>query len=279
MRIGISLFILGVVGCVGSVSPSGAEREAKPLLEAAEGEGIRLTPTPLPALERVPETEAAFVTGEVPEGLLADVLDDLAAQASVQREAIQVVRAEAVVWNDGSLGCPQPGLMYTQALVEGYRVVLEVDGESYAYHANDRGRFFLCEGGVAKVEPPPGLVEDEGEMTPRAGVPLGLQRFVDQALADLAERLAIEAAQIEVVEVKEVVWPDASLGCPQPGMAYIQVPFDGLLIRLRVGERVYAYHSGGGRDPFLCDPAVTQKDTPPQLDLEDLITPPPSTDP
>jgi hypothetical protein len=38
-------------------------------------------------------------------------------------EALAVVRAEAVTWEDGSLVCPQPGMMYTQALEEGHWVM------------------------------------------------------------------------------------------------------------------------------------------------------------
>jgi hypothetical protein len=70
---------------------------------------------------------------------------------------------------------------------------------------------------------------------------------------DLAGRLRIDPAEVEVVEVEAVVWPDGSLGCPQPDMAYVQVQKEGSLIRLRVGKSLYDYHSGGGRDPFLCE--------------------------
>jgi hypothetical protein len=110
-------------------------------------------------------------------------------------------------------------------------------------------------------------------MTPTASVSQGLQRFVDLAVADLAQRLDVGTDQIEVIEVQEVVWPDAGLGCPQPGMRYRQVPQDGLLIRLGVEERVYDYHSGGGRDPFLCEQTFKAPKTTP-LDLDDFVTPP-----
>jgi hypothetical protein len=76
---------------------------------------------------------------------------------------------------------------------------------------------------------------------------------VEQAKDDLARRLSIEVGRIELLEIQQVVWPDSGLGCPQPGMVYTQVQQDGLLIRLRVGEVVYNYHSGGGRPPFLCE--------------------------
>jgi hypothetical protein len=38
-----------------------------------------------------------------------------------------VVQAEAVTWPDGALGCPEPGIVYTQALVPGYWVVVEAE--------------------------------------------------------------------------------------------------------------------------------------------------------
>jgi hypothetical protein len=80
----------------------------------------------------------------------------------------------------------------------------------------------------------------------------GLQKFVTQAKEDLAKRLSIPMDQIELVELQSVVWPDKGLGCPQPGMVYPQVQVDGLLIRFSVGGRIYEYHGGGSRPPFLC---------------------------
>jgi hypothetical protein len=75
---------------------------------------------------------------------------------------------------------------------------------------------------------------------------------VSEAIADLAGRLGVAPAQIEVVRVEAVVWPDGSLGCPQPGMLYPQVLQDGMRIRLAVAGVIYQYHSGERRAPFLC---------------------------
>ena len=76
--------------------------------------------------------------------------------------------------------------------------------------------------------------------------------LVGIAIADLADRLGIDESTITVVSFDAVVWPDGSLGCPQPGMEYIQVLVDGSLIVLSVEGREYRYHSGAGRAPFLC---------------------------
>src|SRR5262245_58078822 len=51
----------------------------------------------------------------------------------------------------------------------------------------------------------------------------GPQALIEIAKVDLAQRLSIPASQIKAIETNEVFWPDASLGCPQPGMAYSQV--------------------------------------------------------
>jgi hypothetical protein len=84
--------------------------------------------------------------------------------------------------------------------------------------------------------------------------PEPLEPLVRHAVADLARRLSIDAARIVVVDARSVAWPDSSLGCPRPGMMYLQVLQDGVQIRLRVGRKEYAYHSGGRAAPFLCGP-------------------------
>jgi hypothetical protein len=105
--------------------------------------------------ERVPPTEVTTpVTGEVPTELLNAILSELAKRMGVMPEKIVVIQAQAIVWNDGSLGCPQPGVMYTQALVKGYWVILEVDETKFDYRVTDTGYFFLCENGLSPIPPP-----------------------------------------------------------------------------------------------------------------------------
>jgi hypothetical protein len=83
---------------------------------------------------------------------------------------------------------------------------------------------------------------------------------VIQARADLAERKSVSPEAIELLEIKDVVWRDASLGCPRPGKVYPQVMKEGFLIRLRLEKRVYRYHGGQGGAPFLCEsPAPTAR--------------------
>jgi len=132
--------------------------------ESGSGESSADTPTPtgqalrstvratelIPVIPSDPVTPGDLsppVTGEVPASLLEDIRADLAQRSGVTQEAILVIRDQAVTWSDGSLGCPQPGIFYTQALVPGYWVVLQVGEKQYDYRASQSGYFFLCEGG------------------------------------------------------------------------------------------------------------------------------------
>jgi len=61
-------------------------------------------------------------------------VQDAADRAGIDPADVEVVTNEAVTWSDGSLGCPQEGQFYTQALVEGYRIVVEAGTETFEYH-------------------------------------------------------------------------------------------------------------------------------------------------
>ena len=64
-----------------------------------------------------------LVIGDVPDDFLDRLIADAIERSGVDDNGIFVDRAESVVWNNGSLGCPEPGGLYTQALVDGYHVV------------------------------------------------------------------------------------------------------------------------------------------------------------
>ena len=98
----------------------------------------RKAPQPLPA-----PREATSITGEVPDTLLEKVRRDLAQRLGHER--IQVRRAVAVVWPDGAMGCPRPGMVYTQATIDGYHVIFEAEGRRWDYRLNQRGGFQRCE--------------------------------------------------------------------------------------------------------------------------------------
>lgn len=86
---------------------------------------------------------------------------DLAMRVDVRESDIKVVEAKDVTWPDGSLGCPEEGMVYTQAVVEGGQVLLAVDGRLYDYRVDSDDNVFLCSSdekdGGREFLPPPGF--------------------------------------------------------------------------------------------------------------------------
>jgi hypothetical protein len=102
--------------------------------------------TPLPtSTPQMPRVES-----QVPEAILSPVLNEAARLGNVSPQQLVIVRAEAVVWNDGSFGCPEPGMAYTQALVNGYWVVIKAAGKTYDFRAARDGNFRLCPEGSGR---------------------------------------------------------------------------------------------------------------------------------
>jgi hypothetical protein len=130
----------------------------------------------------------------------------------------------------------------------------------------------------AQAEPATSFPTQEPEMDDaQADQPTpisGMESLIEKAKEDLAQQLSIPIAQINLVKADEVVWPDASLGCPQPGMKYKQVPEDGALIILQAEGKVYEYHTGGSRGLFLCEKVLKDPYTPSQIDITKLTPAP-----
>ena len=194
---------------------------------------FRLTQTPPPGLERVETTESEPVTGEVPIKILNDILADLSECTGAKADKIKIIRSEAVVWNDGSLGCPKPGEFYIQMMINGYWVVLEVEGVEYDYRVSDKGSFKLCEGN--NTPPNTSTTADEQTINP----------LVAQAKADLADRLKVSTDQIELLKVVQAKWPYDSIGCLLPNGVNIDTSTPGYQILLNANDEQYMYHTDG----------------------------------
>jgi hypothetical protein len=79
------------------------------------------------------------------------------------------------------------------------------------------------------------------------------RKFVIVSKEDLAERLNVGIGQVRFMSIQAVVWPDASLGCPQPGMMYAQVLTPGYRIILKVDGQEYFYHTDEEDALMLCE--------------------------
>jgi hypothetical protein len=117
---------------------------AAALLVACGNEGgAREEPTMTPTGSTSPSSGPASRPPQ--SGPVDQAIADLARRLGVDPGQVSVVSSDEVTWRDGSLGCPEPGKYYTQALIEGTRIVLEARGKQYHYHSGGARSPFLCE--------------------------------------------------------------------------------------------------------------------------------------
>ncbi len=155
---------------------------------------------------------------------------DLASRMGVAVEDVQMMEFQAVDWPDSSLGCPEPGKMYLQVITPGYRVVLQAAGQTYEYHTNQGNRAVLCEKGATGL--------------PSSKLRLGeLRSVVERARNDLAHKLGVEPAAIQVVEALPILQVEQPAPCPEAG----QLVGGGseYQIVLTAGGTTYVYRARG----------------------------------
>ncbi len=132
----------------GETQENGFPDQRQPTDTPVGPEGGQDIPEPTPTRNDLPEQvpeDLPPVTGEAPEDVLSPIIADVAERTGAEPAEIEVLRSQSITWNDGSLGCPKPGMVYTQALVESYWVVLSYQGQEFDYRVNEHEAFFLCE--------------------------------------------------------------------------------------------------------------------------------------
>ena len=75
---------------------------------------------------------------------------------------------------------------------------------------------------------------------------------LDFSKQDLAKRLGLEVDTIKVSGATPVNWRSGALGCPKPGVNYMDVLVPGIRIIFRVGNEIYRYHAIPNGQPFYC---------------------------
>ena len=133
------LFLGGAVsaGVTADTSPS------RPVL--AREAGIA-PPHRIPdALSDTPPPQGTPVaTADIPKSVRRAVVADAAKRFKVAESAVVLARAEQVTWGDGSLGCAEPGMVYTQNLVSGYVIVAKTAAGELRYHTDSREQARAC---------------------------------------------------------------------------------------------------------------------------------------
>jgi hypothetical protein len=141
------IFSLTFLGGVVSAGAAESTLPSRPVLPRDVGVA---PPTRIPdALTESPQPQGTPVaTAEIPKAVRRAVVSDAAKRFNVAESAVVLVRAEQVTWSDGSLGCFERGVFYTQNLVPGYLVVAKTSAGELAYHTDARSQAKSCGTGL-----------------------------------------------------------------------------------------------------------------------------------
>lgn len=150
----VALLALAGAACAGGEPPTGIAPPKQ-----------RIPPPPAPQPEGQPVT-----TAEVPREVRRTVVADAARRLGVDENAVVLTDAERVTWRDSSLGCAEPGMNYSQALVPGFRITAKSAEGGYRYHTDMTGNLAVCDAGLGRREhSDPGTAPKPVE--PRTGPP------------------------------------------------------------------------------------------------------------
>ena len=126
--------LLALTGCEDSAS------EQKPL------------PGAKPQIAAPPQSQAATERKMTRQEQVIYCHSDLAESLKLEPEEVSLSGATPVTWRSGALGCPEPGMNYTQALVPGIWIMMKAGNKAYRYHAAQGGQPFYCPD--ERAEPP-----------------------------------------------------------------------------------------------------------------------------
>ncbi len=96
---------------------------------------------------------------------------------------------------------------------------------------------------VARFGTPAGPGATPAVASPSAGNDRAEDPRFRELLEDAAARLGVTREDLTVTRVEARAWPDAALGCPEPGTFYAQVVTPGFLVIVTAGGQDLEYHT------------------------------------
>lgn len=144
---------------------------------------------------------------------------------------ITLISTEAVEWPDGCLGVQRIDVMCTQAVVPGFKIMLEANGRTYEVHTNETGSSVVIVPDVVNAD--------------------ALEEIV---IKQLAMNLGLKEDAISVVSSSDVEFSDSCLGVAMQDILCAQVVTPGKIIVLQSAGVQYEYHVSA--DGSLVQPAT-----------------------
>jgi hypothetical protein len=138
VRIGLIAALWVVGGC--SATGGGSSSGPPPSNDRESLQPASVQPS------RVPPSGSVGSPGpmDLPASIIDPVVAEVARLANVPVDQVTVKSAEGMTFPNGGLGCPEPGMAYTQVMVDGFKIVADAAGTTYDFRGTGPGRFRRC---------------------------------------------------------------------------------------------------------------------------------------
>ncbi|HJZ46278.1 MAG TPA: hypothetical protein VKE41_03900 [Roseiflexaceae bacterium] len=214
--------------------------------QASSGQGAAPSEPPKPG-------QSGGTSIAPPQELVNAAQQQLALHLKTNPADLPLQSANAKEWPDGALGCPQEGHAYPQVITPGFVLIFTDPAQSARYEvhtARSAAQMLLCQNGQPiDLSVKPAAAAPSAETAPDAeGARLG-----KLARAALAQEQGLAERDITVAAVEATEWRDSSLGCPKPGMNYLQVITPGYKITMEAQGKRYEYHTDTNQRVVRCD--------------------------
>lgn len=83
--------------------------------------------------------QPSLASPEPPNSVIAATRQDLSRKTNISVNRLQIQAAQPQTWPDGCLGLAKPGEFCTQALVQGWRIILTDKQKTWVYRTDSSG--------------------------------------------------------------------------------------------------------------------------------------------
>lgn len=101
--------------------------------------------TTSPTTTNAPAKTTTQATAKLPSTIADIVRKDLSQQSGIPASKLQLVQSTPNTWSDGCLGLAKAGEMCSQAMVQGWQVVLTNGSQRWTYRTDATGRVYRME--------------------------------------------------------------------------------------------------------------------------------------
>lgn len=91
------------------------------------------------------ETQTPAVVSSLSDRVAKAVITDVSQRTGISTKQLKITQSSRQTWSNGCLGIAKPGEICTQALVEGWRVVVSGNRRKWVYRSNLNGRILRLE--------------------------------------------------------------------------------------------------------------------------------------